>query len=238
MATLIYNQSELKNGDSVHTVNITSKSDKGRTINVKAYLPEEISMQAGSDWSAPWSEIGGNGTIATMLSSVGISMKTKPLSAQSWQGSSPVEVTLPLIFKATSDPKSEVMEPIVNLVKMVVPETVGNGQQFIPPGPTLLGYLKQHPSEAVRSLVKQLPDTDRQNKGEFITIRLGRFMRFSNIIITNVAPRIDTQTLYKGFSKPEQKGYPLRAALEVTFRLYTASDKSEVDSIFVMPSVG
>ncbi|NNK83724.1 MAG: hypothetical protein HKO92_11425 [Flavobacteriaceae bacterium] len=168
---------------------ISSSANDSRVV---ARLPEELQMQLASEWDTPlvgstpgWLEIGAQELL-------GKSFRTQFASSQVWSGSSPIEITLPLEFYAESNPKTEVISPIVELAKMALPRKSGEGGQFIPPGPRIFGLREQ-------------------TGNDFISIEIGNFLIFTKVIITQVNPTFVTRDMTK-------LGLPLKASCEVTFR--------------------
>lgn len=158
---------------------------------VVARAPEELSIQLSSEWDTPLLQSGVSGAIEIGLQELANrSVRTQFASAQVWSGSSPIEITLPLEFYAESDPKLEVIDPIIKLAKMALPGSVGkNFGQFVPPGPKIFDF----------------------TSGDQISIDIGNFLNFQKVLIIGVNPTFITRDM-------TQKGLPLKATCEVTFR--------------------
>lgn len=214
-------------GDALHTVRITSSARKKNPV--KAYLPENVSLTVASDWSAPFADKA-EGALNTVANLFGASLKTKASTAQIWQGSTPIEVTIPFILTAESDPATEIIEPIQELMKLCLPSTT-KGQRFIPPGPSFKGYVagqlkgESAVGSAIAKLASSAPSIG--SNGESITVEVGNFMIFTQVVLLSVNPTFHTQRLH-------HSGLPLRADVEITFRKYTTSVKGEVDNILAL----
>lgn len=210
--------------DSVHTVRVSSSSKNVQPI--KAYLPETVSITVASDWGAPFADKA-EGGLSNLAGLFGASLKTKALTAQTWQGSTPIEVTIPFILTAQSDPEAEIMAPIRELMKLCLPDIEG-GERFIPPGPNFKTYLQSSggDSDSVVTKIKNLAlnASNIGSEGESITVEVGQFMIFKNVVLLSVSPTFNTQRIH-------HTGKPLKAEVEITFRKYTTSIKTEVDQM-------
>ena len=229
--------------NNFHNVIVNSSS----TGSVQAYLPENVTISVASDWQAPFADKG-EGALTNLLGMAGLSIKTKALTAQRWVGSSPIEISLPLILTAETDPQADVMDKIRSLMKLVVPGV--NGQFFVPPGPNFINYINNindptvntvkqmaAQSEVLQTAVGAVNSTDvgkllmkemeeqSRAQGETIDIYLGQFLYFPQVVVLSVVPTLYTQMLH-------HSGNPRRADVEFTFRMYTTSTKGDIDRIF------
>lgn len=207
--------------DTTHSVRITSTSRASTPI--KAYLPDTVSLTVASDWSAPFADAT-EGKLNTLASLFGASLKTRASTAQIWQGSTPIEVTIPFVLTAETDPAEEIMFPISELMKLCLP--AAKDGRFLPPGPNFKSYLLSHATsdsstdKTIRSLAKNSKKIGAP--GESITVEVGKFMVFDRVVLLSVSPTFSTQRLH-------HSGLPLKAEVEITFRKYTTSVKDEVD---------
>lgn len=175
-----------------YLITVTSSSHG----SVVARLPQEVSFQIRSDWQAA---IAGEpfGHTANIVAGEisGYSLKTQRMTAQTWLGNSPLEITLPLDFQAEINSQLEVVDPIIRLCQMALPKPGGNtgigGESFIQPGPRIFGIA--------------------DNANDTIIIKIGKFIQFSKVIIVNVSPVYKTQDMSKDHK-------PLRASCSMTFR--------------------
>lgn len=193
---------ELYNYSDLFTVIIKSSNTAGnKGYTVTARLPQEIQLQLSSVWDSPFVQSTGNALVESLSNAVGVSSKLQYASAQIWSGSSPIEITLNLEFYAESDPAREVLQPIIQLSRMALPRLAGTkkGGLFSPPGPRIFTL-----------------DIDGQDtSGDKITIKIGKFMNFTNVIITDVSPVFSTKDMGRA-------GIPLKASCSITFRsMYT-----------------
>ena len=201
---------------SAYLIRISSRALGGEII--KAWMPEELRIGVESTWDSPFSDVG-SGLSGNLLSLGGVSLKTKSSSIQVWQGSSPIEMTLPLIFIAETNSSLEVVDPIVKLQQLTIPGLEKDGERFIPPGPSLFDLQKK-----AKQLVGLSSETDKGTRGDLITIRIGKFVEFRNVILTNVSSN------FKLRMSPE--GSPMEADAEVTFRTFTQQDKDSLAEMY------
>lgn len=208
--------------DTFHKVRITSTSLKEP---ISAYLPDTVTMTVASDWSAPFAEAT-EGKLNTLATLFGASLKTRSSTVQTWQGSSPIEVTIPFVLTAESNPRDEIMEPINQLMKLCLPSEK-NGR-YLPPGPNFRNYLRNNATsdssvdKSIRSMIKATKDIGAA--GERITVQIGKFMYFDDVVMLSVTPTFSSQRLH-------HTGQPLKAEVEITFRKYTTSVKDDLDKI-------
>lgn len=191
--------------------------------NVKARLPEKISIALSSDWKSALdnNDAAGSITAGAVQEIFGKSTTVQKFSAQIWSGNSPIELTLPLEFRAGYEPGSvsktassedaykDVIAPIKRLYKMCLPR--GSTGLMEPPGPRIF-------NKDDTSLLSK-----RKDNGDSIIIKIGNFLVFQKVIVTAVSAEFDGQM--------SQDGFPMSARAEVTFRTMYSLVTSEVDGM-------
>lgn len=184
------------------------KSDR-HNCTVVARAPQELSLSLNSEWDTPLAQNGISSVVEVAIQEgLNLSKQHQYASAQVWSGSSPIEITLDLEFQAEEDPVREVVQPIINLGKMLLPELKGDQGDlgfFTPPGPKVFNKGRQFE--------------------DFITVSLGGFMVFKKVIVLSVNPVYNVRDM--GVS-----GLPLRATCSVTFRTYLSLTGSDFASMF------
>jgi hypothetical protein len=107
-----------------YTMTITHYYTKNeKPTIVRCYLPEELTLDFSSEYSTPFAELGGTLAAFNSASRVfGGKLGANILSMHVWDGSSPLEVTVPVRLVAFSSIETEVLEKIRRLTAMVVPE--------------------------------------------------------------------------------------------------------------------
>lgn len=181
--------------------------------SVSGWLPEEFQFGVESEWDSPFDKGGGTGS--QVLSAVGLSTKTTVRSSQVWSGSSPVTISMPIDFIAVNNSRNEVVRPIRTLMKMALPGGIEKfGSTFLdPPGPTIVDTIDAYKDST--SLVR----------GDIITVRIGRFIRFTHVVILQVQPS------WSG--KLSVDGLPMQAKVDIGFRTFTTLTKNQLDRMFI-----
>jgi hypothetical protein len=109
-------------------------------ILVEAWLPEQIQVDLHADYDAPFAQgftDAAGQMIGNMARFAGMSLTTQALTAQVWQGGSNIQFSLPLIFQAESSGVSDVMKPIKDLMRLMLPKDPQDGGLLEAPGPRL-----------------------------------------------------------------------------------------------------
>ena len=196
---------------------------RSRTLDapIRGWLPEEFSFGVESEWEPLFpSAVGGGGgflgNLNLLATATGNTLKTASQTSQAWAGSSPVEFSLPIDFVAVSDANKEVVTPIKNLMSLALPGTHQDrgGLLLDPPGPI---FAETIPIDEFRSISSF--------RGDKITLKIGKFIMFTNVIISSVSAN------WMGKLSPE--GEPMQAQAEVTIRTYTMLTKEELERAFV-----
>lgn len=133
-----------------YTVSILSKNSDAASpvVNIHAHMPESFMMDMSSEYVAPFTQgLTGNALIDTVLKvGLGLRLVNQTLTAQIWQGSAETVLGLELEFQAERDPRTEVQEPILQLMKLTTPSVLGEDGFLRSPGPKI-------GPEAVKELV-------------------------------------------------------------------------------------
>jgi hypothetical protein len=197
--------SPLTNIHPNYLVSISGKDELGNDIGgflpgtgphhgIIAVLPEEFAINTSSMW-APLlnsmaqqiigSALGGAfNTVGDVAKLAGISLAGTALTQLVWESTTPIEFRLPLTFNAVYDSQTEVMLPIMQLLSMTLPSSVGgdsvntNVNNWLPlraPGPNISGSSKYK-----------------------VQITIGQAFTFSNIIIKSVNATFKTLTVQSG----------------------------------------
>ena len=193
------------NFDLSFLVSITS-SQHGQVVS---RVPERVSINLQSEWDT----VLGGGVSKffnfALQETAGISANTKFSTAQGWQGTAPIEITLPLDFYAEQSIANEVVNPIATLTKMALPRA--NGSFYAPPGPRVFSNL------AERFTV----DTD----SDHISVVIPGFLELTNMIVVSVNQEWVTRDMHKDG--------PLRASCSVTFRTLFAFTQQDIEDSFL-----
>jgi hypothetical protein len=108
-------------------------------ILVEAWLPEQVNVDINANYDAPFAQ--GLGSSMPNLGAIarfaGLSLTTQALTIQVWQGGSNINFSLPLIFQAETSGVTDVMKPIKDLMKLMMPKDPQGGGLLEAPGPRL-----------------------------------------------------------------------------------------------------
>lgn len=144
-------------------------------LTVTAYLPETFNVALSTNWDSTSSSGFGNlvdmipapgkvaETVKTGLKMTGGNTQVKRASRLVYGGPSHLELQIPFVFVANTNAKTEVTDPIRELLKLTASRTAQNGELMIPPGPFLEGG------------------------GEQISIKIGSMYYLDNIVVKNVS---------------------------------------------------
>lgn len=190
------------------------------SLDISTNLPDRFPIGLSTGWDVPFNQplsdiasgiIGGRAGQALQtgakLAGAGFGQTTlhKWLSGAVWSSGSVLEMSeIPFVITAHEDPKREVMQPLVTLLKMVAPDETESGT-LKAPGPHLLG-----------ADIGQLG-------GDIITLELGNFFRMSPCIIESVNGDFDTM-----FSN----GIPISVTISVTIKSFWSTSKQDISKFF------
>jgi hypothetical protein len=110
-----------------------------QNILVEAWLPEQVNVDINANYDTPFAQGLGTGmpNLGSIARFAGISLTTQALTIQVWQGGSYIQFSLPLIFQAQSSGVTDVMKPIKDLMKLMMPKDPQGGGLLEAPGPRL-----------------------------------------------------------------------------------------------------
>lgn len=111
-------------GDPAYMVTVHAGE---RGVTVMAFLPENFSSSVSSDYDTPFAEgFIQNEGVKQGLRMAGIATTTQIMSMQVWQGSAPMEFSLPMQFLYDSDTEADVMGPLRSLMSLALPSSYGS----------------------------------------------------------------------------------------------------------------
>lgn len=191
-----------------------------KTVHVVAPLPENYSFQLATDWGNPFNQplsnlasVGGNGVAQAANAAVsgatainGATDQAKWLSGAVWTGGSLFQIDVPFVIQAYEDTKSEVLQVMRDMLKLVAPAESEEGL-LRAPGPTAGNAFNF------------------STTGEEITIRIGEFFTMSPCVIESVNCDFDTQM-------DNDNHCPLSCTITVTAKSYWTTTKEDLDSFF------
>jgi hypothetical protein len=191
----------------------TSKYKFKKLIVIRGLLQHDIDIKTTAQWS-PLSAANFASKFATEVTQLvsGRTLITKWGSRQVWMGTSPLDFTINLRFEAINDPESEVLEPCRELQRMILPYTSGkHGDKLLmfPPGPLATG--------GIRAYFRGTPQTE----GEIISVRIGKLLKMSRVIIRDI-----NHTIMNRF---EEGGNPVSANVAIHFQTFEVLTKNSLE---------
>lgn len=186
-------------------------------LTVESHLPETFSLGVSSQFNQPFGQGISNGTVGTAFKMAGLgALTSQSMTAQVWEGTQPIEMTLELEFVAESDPTSEVLDPIKDLMEMTMPSKGGSGFLLEPPGPAYKDVIDWKAFEAQKG----------GGGAKQISVQIGTFLFFDNVVIENVNTTFHSMI--------HSSGIPLRATVSVTFKTFFIQLTDDIPGIFLV----
>lgn len=212
---------------SIYTVQLEVRRDNLPYITMDTPIPENFGFHLSSTYDRPFakplSETIGNkvgmGEEAGMAEQIarattGLTSINKYLSGSVWSSGSSLILTIPFAIVAYDNAKEEVTDKIKKLMQLTTPTTAAGF--LVAPGPHI-GNLDAIRSGDV-SAVAQLG-------GDEITLRIGRFFKFTPCVINDVNATFDTQF--------DARGNPIAATVNVTFEAFWTTTSEDLDAAFI-----
>ncbi len=200
-----------------YAVFLHGQDETGRTIEIVASLPEHFSFHLSSDWQP----LLNNPSIAALIAggtsgflkdgallaagigkAAGFTDYSQAATQLVWNGTTPIDFALPMVFNACSNPTTDVMQPIRDLCMLVVPSAEDYVLKM--PGPNILGLV--------------------ENNGYKITMCIGNALVIENVIITGVSPVFDVMC--------DENGNFISAQVDVSVRTATILTKQDIINMF------
>lgn len=216
-------------------------------VFVDAFLPENFELAIQNDFDTPFSQGVSEGGLTNAIKAfAGTSLTTQSMTMQVWSGSSPVNITIPIVLTATRDTDQDVTQQVKTLMKLSMPRKKTGSFLITPPGPKLdtskLSVLEGLSSAATDLKNSLLGGNDNSNRGfvdqlqdvftnmkEVTVIQIGRFIQFPSVIIDNVSASYDTMF--------DRKGRAIRCSVSVSFRTFYTPLAEDIDKFFSPGSI-
>lgn len=222
---LILDGSVLDSADRVENSNyichIYTQGSNNEKRSIRLPIPEEFNFALATQFSQPWAQGFSQNTFMKNLNTLGsitgagVSV-TQSQTLQVWQGTSEVNFQLTFELVANRDPYEEVVQPIKDLLWLMLPGTTNEGGKglLVPPGPSI------DVTNVASWLSLRIPF-----KNE-ITLDIGNFIRFDSVVIENVNHVFDAHFI--------SSGLPTSARVDVSFKTFVAPVKNDIDRIFAV----
>ncbi len=144
-------------------------------IKVVGYIPENISFQVGSSFSAPFADVSGYSFVPGIgssmqniaVASTGSTGMTQAQSIQIWQSTSGIELSLPIQLIAESSVRAEIIEPYLALSELALPYEAPGDLVMKTPGAQF------NAMDAVGALTNNISNVVSQNASSAIGWALG-----------------------------------------------------------------
>ena len=203
--------------DPMYQAHLIVKRDGVPVVNLSTPLPENYQFDLSTNYDNPFNQpisdlvgraVGKNiapyATGAT--AALGVTTLAKWMSGAVWTGGSMLQLTIPFVLQAYTDPKSEVLLQMKQLMQSVAPSEDFGGLLHAP-GPHLLGAENQDLG------------------GDYITVKIGKFFKMEPCIITDVQESFDTQF--------DHAGSPIGVVINVSIKSFFTPTKEDLDKWFV-----
>lgn len=208
------------NGNYKVVINKNANSSSG-PVSVECVIPETVATAFASKFSQPFGQLGQDSKINTAAKILsGTSLTSQLMTAQVWEGSDPVDMSLEVVFLAESDPIREVLEPIKQLLGLVLP--AGKGGVMTPPGPVWSSDLISQAQDS--SLAQQAGVPSAGSVPGTISLTIGNYLYFESVVITNVN--------VVWHSVIHSSGIPIRADVTIQFITYYIPVVEDLSTIF------
>jgi len=227
------------------------KYTKAKDIDIETYLPESFLLRIGSDYDSKLKSYltnigqaleGVAGGLSRAIGSavrLGYDLSTmsgkrlaleRLLSFPTWEGNTPLDITIPFTFNATYNAEVQVVRPMRALMTLVCPILDDDQWTMTAPGPYInygaltagasneqgiLNKAKKVASNAYNSSVKDFVDP-----GRTADIYIGRFFRLKDALVTQVDCTYD--------SKFDINGYPMSGTANVQVRSLFAPTAQDI----------
>ena len=104
-------------------------------ITIRAPMPEDVSFDLAAQYEAPFSQgISLSQGLTNFMRVTGMSTTRQIMTAQIWQGNTDIQFSIPLVLQAETDEMEDVLKPLSQLMKLMLPKR-GPGGLMMSPGP-------------------------------------------------------------------------------------------------------
>lgn len=214
---------------SIYTIQLDVRREGASYLTLDTPLPENFGFSLASTYDRPFakplSQIAGDaagmggaaGTAEDVLrASTGVTSIMKYLSGAVWSSGSAMTISIPFVIVAHDNAYLEVTDKIKKLTQLAAPSESAAGT-LVAPGP--------HVGNTTALLAGDFSGGV-QLGGDEITLRIGRFLKFTPCIINSVHTTFDSQF--------DQSGNPIAATINVEFEAFWTTTKEDLDKFFTM----
>lgn len=190
--------------------NSQEKGPQRYYVVIKSLIQDELSFNTEALWSpSAAASIIRSTSMGAMQALTGRTLVNRFVSRRQWSGTSPLDFTVNMRFESIKDNFKEVIQPCVELQRMILPSSGGIGtigEWFLtPPGPNPF-YLNLVPS---------------MRKGEIINVRIGKFLNIKRVVLKSLMLKFSPHFL-KG-------GAPLSILATINFSAFEIFTKESLN---------
>lgn len=207
-----------------------SSDGSSKIFPIIAALPHSYNLSLSSEWDTPFAnmnltevinkKIFGDSTFAgqslqslantatnLLGKATGVSTRLKGQSIKVWNGSSGLRFSLNLIFHANENTETDIRDKHIALLKLCAPSEYGiGGQILMQPGPVI--------AEQVWN-----------EKSRKISLQLGTYLFFDNVIVHSVGSDVETLC--------DEKGIPIAMTISIEVEtFYSSFTAQDIDRAF------
>jgi hypothetical protein len=203
-----------------YKITVTVANSKGAS-GLIAVLQDNFVLAVESRWE-PFMQglneslIGQLGNIIT-TAATGKSLQVAVTSNRIWTSTTPMTISLPLVFLTETDPYKDVVQKCYALQELAVPSEPVAGGLLTPPGPSPF----KRTAESKTMLGAQ--------EGTRIDIAIGTFLKFKSVIVKSVSITYDTRM------SEQPRGLPIAAKADITFETYQIMTKENLADAYDQP---
>jgi hypothetical protein len=224
-----------------------------KNILIRANLPHEYSLDFGAAYEASFSQSLSDNTYAAARkvgNALGLQFVTKAMTAKLWQGSNDVTFSLPFIFQIETDYYKDVLEPMSQLYRLVLPKQSASFGLLESPGPSLdlqklkalagdtkIGDVLSKSFDAVIDGTKSIADGELPQGPDptaallgciknNCSLVIGGYQYFDSVVVTNVAQTTSVLPYYK-------TGTMSRVEVVVTFSTFVVPTEDDIPKLLL-----
>jgi hypothetical protein len=203
---------------------ITTSGDTGKTTIITGHTPDKIKLQFGSSYESLVSKSLSKAAkaINQLSAPTGHVAGGQIYTAKLWSGSKQAPISFNMIFDAETDPYKDVVLPVTQLIRMLLPEDMGSGGTKIP-GPRVLDRFIKAGQQAgdnggvLSAFTKWIGDhlsseTTDKLAGDETSIHFGPNYHIDPVLIKDLS--IEVPTRFDG------NGLPIRMEVSLTIEPY------------------
>jgi len=200
--------------------------NEDKTVMFIGKLPEEFQLGLSGNWGAGFDRaltaIMGGGAQQTIESSaqfLGLSTRTKILTARTWEQPGYLDISMPISLYAYDTTTGDVLNPMKEMLKLCAP-AMKDGM-LTSPGPTPLKTMMDSTGTVDASSLN----------GEILTFQIGKWFKMCPCVVQSVTESVE------GIMEHET-GNPMSVSVTMEISSYFAVTKDDIDKWIKSDSFG